>query len=39
MEGAKLQTSNHLLRLGQRVLQLTDRGTGVLEETQSEPKL
>lgn len=38
-ESAKLQISDHLSRLGQRVLQLPHRGTGVLEGTENEPKL
>lgn len=38
-ESAKLQISNHLSRFGQCMLQLTYGGAGVLEETESEPKL
>lgn len=39
MEKAELQISKHLSGLGQRALQLPEQGTGILEDTEREPKL
>lgn len=39
MEKAELQISKQLSGLGQRALQLPEQGTGILEDTEREPKL
>lgn len=38
VEEAELQISQHLSGLGQRALQLPEQGTGVLQDTEGEPK-